>query len=168
MSRKKSEQKISRALLVRTLFLLSVCGIAAFLVLAMRLYDVQITNNSYYEARTLDSQLRQTTITAARGTIYDANGRILAMSGAVENIFISPLEMSIHEQDVRFIAEGLSYLLGVDFDGIVEKAGRTSSQYQVIKSRVESDEADKVRDFIREYKLSGIHCAPATRPFYTN
>jgi len=168
MSRKKEKQKISRALLVRTLFLLSVCGIAAFGVLAMRLYDVQITNNSYYEARTLDSQLRQNTISATRGTIYDVNGRILAMSGAVENIFISPMEISMSEQDVRVIAEGLSYLLDVDLDGIYEKAGRTSSQYQVIKSRVEADEAGTVREFIKEYNLRGIHFEPATRRYYPN
>jgi len=168
VKRKKSEQKISKALLARTLFLLSVCGIAAFIVLAVRLYDVQITNNSYYESRTLNSQLREDTIAATRGTIYDSNGRILAMSGPVENIFISPLEMSMHEQDVRFIAEGLSYLLSVEIGSIIEKAGKTSSQYQVIKYRVESDEANKVRDFIQEHKLKGIYFEPSTQRYYPN
>ena len=165
---KKNEQKISRALLVRTLFLLSVCGVAAFIVLAVRLYDVQIVNSSYYESRTLNSQLRETTLTANRGTIYDTNGRILAMSGPVENVFISPLEMSMHEQDVRFVAEGLAYLLSVDIGGIIEKAGRTTSQYQVVKHRVESDEADKVREFIQEHKLRGIHFEPTTQRYYPN
>jgi len=165
---KKTDQKISRALLVRTLFLLSVCGIAAFTVLAVRLYDIQITNNSYYESRTLNSQLRETPITASRGTIYDTNGRILAMSGPVENVFISPLEMSLHEQDVRFIAEGLSYLLNVDIGSIIEKAGRTSSQYQVIKYRIESEEANRVREFIQEHKLRGVHFEPSTQRYYPN
>jgi len=166
--KRKSEQRLSRALLIRTLILLAVCGVAAFVVLAVRLYDVQVVNNSYFESRTLNSQLRQTTITATRGTIFDANGKILAMSGPVENVFISPLEMVLEEQDVRFIAEGLSYILGVDFAEILEKAGRTSSQYQVIKHHVESDETGRVREFIKDHDLSGIHFEAASRRYYPN
>ena len=168
VEQKNNTQKINKNLLIRTLFLLTVCGVAAFLILAARLYEVQITNSSYYESRTLNSQLRETTITATRGTIYDANNKILAMSGPVENVFISPLEISMHDQDVRFIAEGLSYILNVDFNGIIEKAGRTNSQYQIIKLKVESDEAEKVRNFIKEHSLRGIHFEPASRRYYPN
>jgi len=166
--KKKNEQRINRALLVRTLFLLAVCGVAAFVILAVRLYNIQIANNSYYESRTLTSQLRETTINASRGTIYDVNGKILAMSGPVENVFISPLDIVLEEQDARFIAEGLSYILGVDYGGIIEKAGRTSSQYQVIKNRVDSEEAERVRNFIKEHRLKGIHFEPATQRYYPN
>jgi len=164
----KGEQKISRALLFRTLFLLTVCGIVAFVVLAIRLYDVQITNNSYFQSRTLSAQLRETSLTYSRGTIYDINGRILAMSGPVENVFISPLELELHDQDIRFIAEGLSYILGVDFGMVIERAGRSSSQYQVIKHRVERAEADRVREFIREHGLRGVHFEPSTQRYYPN
>jgi len=168
VAKPKPNQRISKALLVRTLFLLTVCGIAAFAVLAARLYDVQIVNSSYYETRTLTGQLRETTITASRGTIYDANNKILAMSGPVENVFISPLELSIHEQDIAFIAEGLAKFLGVDYASIIEKAGRTNSQYQVIKFKVESDEASRVRDFIKENNLKGIYFEPASQRYYPN
>ncbi|MDR2600280.1 MAG: PASTA domain-containing protein [Oscillospiraceae bacterium] len=166
--KRKNEQRLSKGLLVRTLFLLTVCGIVAFVILAARLYDIQIVNNSYYESRTLSGQLRETSIKASRGTIYDRNNRILAMSGPVENIFISPLEMSLTDQDSRFVAEGLSYILGVDFSSIMERIGRTSSQYQVIKHRAPSHETERVRDFISEYKLKGIHFEPATMRYYPN
>jgi len=168
IGRRKVKQKLSRAHMVRTLFLLAVCGIAAFTVLAVRLYDIQITNRSYYESRTLSSQLRETTLAASRGTIYDANGRILAMSGPVENVFISPMEIALEEQDARFIAEGLSYLLGVDFGFILERAGRTSSQYQVIKHGVDSTEARRVREFISDHSIRGVHLEPATMRYYPN
>jgi len=166
--KRKQEQKLNRNLLLRTLFLLTVCGIAAFILLAFRLYDIQIVNNTYYESRTLSGQLRETTITASRGTIYDTNGKILAMSGPVENVFISPLEIAAGEQDVRLIAEGLSYILGVDFALIMERAGRTSSQYQVIKAKVDSDEAERVREFISDHKLKGIYLEPAVMRYYPN
>jgi len=166
--KKKNDQRISRALLVRTLFLLAVCGISAFIILAVRLYNVQIVNGTYYESRTLIGQLRETTINASRGTIYDANGKILAMSGPVENVFISPLEISLAGQDIKFIADGLAYILDVDYESIVEKAGKTSSQYQIIKNKVEGDEANRVREFIIEHKLKGIHFEPASQRYYPN
>jgi len=165
---RKSEQKLSKALLVRTLFLLAVCGVAAFIILAMRLYEVQIVSSAYYESRTLSSQLRETTIEATRGTICDTNGKILAMSGPAENVFISPFEIDLEQQDTRFIAEGLSYILGVDYTFVMERAGRVSSQYQVIKHKVDGNEAQQVRDFIGEYELKGIYLEPASMRYYPN
>ena len=156
----------SRALIVRTLFILTVCGIAAFAVLAARLYDIQIVNNSQYEAMALSGQLRQSTINASRGTIYDANGKILAMSASVSNVFISPLEIERDGQDAEFIAEGLSAILGVGRDAILEKAMKTGSQYEMVKMRVESGEAAQVNNFISENKLKGIHLEPSTKRYY--
>jgi len=168
VDRRKSEQKLSRALLVRTLFLLAVCGVAAFIILAVRLYQVQIADRAYYETRTLSGQLRETTIEASRGTIYDTNGNILAMSGPTENVFISPREIDLEEQDARFIAEGLSYILGVDFSVVLDKTGRVSSQYQVIKHKVEAGEAELVREFISEHSLKGVYLEPASMRYYPN
>ena len=166
--RSESDKKLSKALRRRTMFLLAVCGVIAFVILAMRLYEVQINNSDYYGSRTLSSQLRETTIAASRGTIYDTNGKILAMSAPVENVFISPYEFERDDQDVRFIAEGLSYILGVDYEFILERAARTSTQYQVVKFRVESHEAERVREFISEYKLKGIYFEPASKRYYPN
>ena len=168
VDRRRSEQKLSRALLVRTLFLLAVCGVAAFIILAVRLYQVQIVSRAYYESRTLSGQLRETTIEASRGTIYDTNGNILAMSGPAENVFISPREIDQEEQDTRFIAEGLSYILGVDFSIVLEKTGRVSSQYQVIKHKVDADESEQVREFISEYNLKGVYLEPSSMRYYPN
>ena len=69
----------NRMMLRRTLFLLSVCGIAAFIVLAAKLYDIQIIHHDEYEAAAIAQQVRETTVSAARGTIYDRNGIILVM-----------------------------------------------------------------------------------------
>lgn len=164
----EKEKKQGRGFLIRTLVLLAVCGVIGFVVLARNLYQVQIVNRDYFETRTLSGQLRETQLRANRGRIYDSSGRVLAMSGPVENVFISPLEMYIHEQDVRFIAEGLSHILDVDVDFILERAGRTNSQYQVISHGIEQIEADRVRSFISEFGIRGVHFEPATRRVYPN
>jgi len=165
---KKPGRGLGKAMIVRTVFLSAVCGVVAFVVLAARLYEVQISSNGHYEALALDAQLRRTTLTATRGTIFDANGKILAMSAAVENVFISPFEIKRDGQDAAAIADGLSAILGVPRESILEKTVNEASQYQVIKQKVESYEADQVRELIKEGGLSGIHLEPASRRYYPN
>ena len=166
--KKKTARRFKKALLVRTLFLLAVCGVAAFVALAAKLYDIQIANGSYFSAKALSNQLQRTQVSAVRGTIYDANGKILAMSASVENVFISPYEIELYEQNVELIVSGLSNILGVDRDYILERAARTNSYYQVIKPRVEDEESQMVRGFISENGIRGIYLEPATRRYYPN
>ncbi|MCL2227848.1 MAG: penicillin-binding transpeptidase domain-containing protein [Oscillospiraceae bacterium] len=164
--KKKMKSVSKRGVLFRTMFLLAVCGIAAFVVLAMRLYEVQIVNHNYFHARALRNQLRHSTLSASRGTVFDANGTILAMSAAVENVFISPLEILLENQDVQLIADGLSAILGVDREMIIERASRTSSQYQIIKLKANDEQARQVREFISEHRLRGVHLEPNSRRYF--
>ena len=166
--KKKNKNTSKRGLIFRTVFLLAVCGVAAFVILAVRLYDIQIVNHNYFHARALASQLTHTQLSATRGTIFDANGNILAKSAAVENVFISPLEIAREDQDVQLIANGLSAILNVDRDMIIERASRTNSQYQRIKMRVDAEEARLVREFISEHRLRGVHLEPDSRRYFPN
>ena len=168
VKKKKKVQKPGRSMLFRTVFLLAICGIAAFVVLAMKLYDIQIINNDMFEASALDAQLRQTTIRASRGTIFDKNGKILAMSASVENVFISPFEIDRDKQDIDLIADSLSEILGVTRESILEKSKRTTSQYEVIKSKVEVQVTDQVREFISKNKIRGIYLEPTAKRYYPN
>ena len=96
-------------MLRRTLFLMSVCGIAAFLALGARLCQIQIFQHDEYEAAAIAQQVRETTVSAARGTIYDRNGAILAISAGVDTVYISPAEIERNNEDKEAIARGLSY-----------------------------------------------------------
>ena len=167
-TKEKNKDRKGRRLIARTLFLVAVCGIAAFAVLAVKLYRIQIIESSYYESQALQHQLNQTTLTASRGTIFDANGKILAKSAAVENVFISPYEIDRDGQDIELIAYGLSGILEVADESIIEMGAKTYSQYEIVKYGVEYDTAQLVRDFIAEYGLGGVYLEPASRRYYPN
>jgi stage V sporulation protein D (sporulation-specific penicillin-binding protein) len=92
-------QKPNKIILSRTLFLMVVCGIVTFIVLAARLYQVQIIDHEYYEQLAVEQQTRETTVTASRGTIFDANGKVLAISATAETVYISPYEMELYGED---------------------------------------------------------------------
>ena len=74
------------SLVKRTLFLMLIFGILFFLGLVGKLYQIQIVDQEKYKTAAVEQQLRETTLTASRGTIYDANMQILAMSAGVSTI----------------------------------------------------------------------------------
>jgi stage V sporulation protein D (sporulation-specific penicillin-binding protein) len=59
-------------------------------------------------------------VTAARGTIYDANGKVLAMSASVETVYISPYEL-FRQMRIKSDCRRPVQNLGVDKDKILQK-----------------------------------------------
>ncbi len=153
-------------MLRRTLFLLIVCGIVAFLVLGIRLFKLQIIDHDFYETAAIEQQVRETTVTAARGTIYDTNMKILAMSASVDNIYISPAEIKLYDEDPTLIAQGLSEILGVDYEEILAKTAKTKSWYQTVARKVEPEVSDKVREFKNEHDLKGVKIEEDSKRYY--
>ena len=96
---KKTVSSPNRTMARRTLFLMAVCGILAFAVLAARLYILQVRDHDKYEELAISQQLRETGSSAERGTIYDCNMNILAMSANVDNVYLSPAEISMYKED---------------------------------------------------------------------
>ncbi len=153
-------------LLRRTLFLMIVCGIVAFILLGARLFKLQILDHDMYETAAVEQQLRQTAVPAKRGTIYDRNMNILAMSASVSNIYISPAEIVMYDEDPAMIASGLSAILGIDYYEIFEKTTHTDSWYSTVARKVEDDVADQVRAFKEENDLLGVKIEEASKRYY--
>ncbi len=170
MAKKNSDgntrQGPGKMILGRTLFLMVVCGIVAFIVLAVQLYKVMIVKHNEYESMAVEQQVRETTISAARGTIYDSNMKILAMSATVETVFISPAEMVMYEEDGSMIASELSRILNVDYDRIMEMWADTDSWYSTVARKVEKETADQVRAFIEKHELKSVHLVEDTKRYY--
>ena len=153
-------------MLRRTMFLMFVCGVLSFLLLGIRLFQIQILEHGKYESAAVEQQLRETTVTAMRGAIYDRNKNILAISVAVSNIYISPAEIEMYGEDKMLIANGLSSILGVDQNEILEMAGNTSSWYSVVARKVDDSIANQVRTFKEENDLIGVKIEEASKRYY--
>jgi penicillin-binding protein 2 len=64
--------------------------IAVFIILAGRLWYVQVVNSSYYKAQADISKIRLEPLTAARGVFYDSSGRQLVFNAPSWNVDIVP------------------------------------------------------------------------------
>lgn len=165
-SGEKGNRPPNMRMLRRTLFLMAVFGIAAFVVLGAKLYDIQIRKHDEYEGAAIAQQVRATSVDSGRGTIYDRNGKILAMSASVDTIYISPAEIVMYDEDPVLISKTLSQILDVDYAKIMEMTSDTKSWYKTVARRVEEEQSRLVREFKNEYNLKGVKIETDSKRYY--
>jgi len=146
--------------------LMAVFGVFTFILLGAQLFSLQILQHHELEQRAIAQQMREITVSANRGTIFDANGAILAQSASVENVFIDPNTIYRLEQDGALIARNLAAILDVDEQMILARMQDRDSQFQTIRSRIDRDLADEVRAFIAEHEIRGVHLEPAVLRYF--
>lgn len=164
--RPESARRANRIIQTRTLLLLGVFGVLTFVLLFTQLYRWQITEHDELQSVAVRQQTLRTTVEASRGTIYDRNGTILAMSASAEDIFISPKEIIENDQDQNLIAGGLAEILDLDAADILKKMEKTTSQYEILVKKADDELADKVREFINENDLKGVFIRPTSKRTY--
>ncbi len=174
--RRKSDaaRRANQVIRGRTMLIMLLLGVATFTVLFWKLYDLQINRHDELKAEAVSQQTDSMVISASRGTVYDKNGEIMAISYSTETIYIDPraIESFVESQetaieeaakkaaeegeaytapevlDQAYIARGLSRILEVDEETILGYMEKTYSQYEVVKKKVDQDVADEVRRFI--------------------
>ena len=150
----------------RILAVMAVLGILAFVPVGMQLYKLMIREYDYYSALALRNQTRSTTVTANRGNIYDRNMNILATDVGVENVYLDPHELKQAKEDLQDIAKTLGAILDRDPAWILEQAKDLKQRYKQVGSRVDEETAAKIRAYINENDISGIHLEPNARRLY--
>ena len=167
-------RRANRVIQSRTFILMLVMGIAMFILLFFKLYSLQITRHEELQKRAIDQQTRSTVLTANRGTIYDRNGNIMAISATAETIFLSPLEIDKALKDTEnpvswtkeSVAAELGRILELNEATILKKMARTDSQYEVLALRAEEEIADQVREYINANKVVGVYMVTDAKRYY--
>ena len=150
----------------RIICVMLVLGMAAFFPVALRLYDLMIRNYDYYANLALRNQTRTTAVTAERGDIYDRNMNILATSVSVENVYLDPHELKQSGADIEAISAFLGEILNREPRWIAQQAADTRQRYKQVGSRIDEQTAARIRAYINEYEISGIHLEPNSRRTY--
>ena len=143
-----------------------ILGLLAFVPLGARFYRLMVTEYDYYARIALNNQTRSTRVTADRGTIYDRNMNILAASVTVENVYLDPHELRQARENVEEIAQALGQILELDPAWIQKQAKDYSMRYKQIAARVDRETGDRIRAYINENDISGIHLEPNSRRVY--
>ena len=150
----------------RILLTALVFSFLAFVPVGFRLYRLMVTDYDYYADLALRNQSRTTKIEGTRGDVLDRNMNILATSSGVENLFLDPHELKQSKADIPAISRYLGEILNKEPEWIEEQAGDLKKRYKQIGTRLDRETAAKIRAYINENNISGIHLEPTTQRIY--
>ena len=137
----------------RTLIVLIVMVALGFGLIVVSLIRLQLVDGAELQKAAVDQQLRDTTISAQRGTIYDRNMKPLAQSATVWKVVLAPAYIDKDDETLRRkLSTGLADILGLDAEDIYKRTEGTS-YYDVLKTKVETDVKDRLVQFIEENDL---------------
>ena len=199
-------RRANQIIRTRTLLVMLLLGVCTFVALFWKLYDIQINRHEAMQERAVNQQTRSAVVSASRGTIYDRGGVTLAISASAETVNISPktiAEFVASQQkaietaagkakekgesytppqvrDQAYIARGLSRILEVSEEWVLERMEHTGWEYVEVRRKMERSMADEVRRFIsgeiddqgsevpkdQRKKLQGVWLQPDSKRYY--
>ena len=157
-SKKRAEKGPAQRLRQRTAILILLILVLGFGAAVLRLTYLTTVQSSELQESAVDLQLADTTVSAKRGTIYDANGNVLAESASVWQVVMSPVNFK-NDKQRQAAAKGLSEIFDLEYNDVLDDT-KQQSHYVVVKRRIESDEREKVLQLIdtlkKDYSCSGV------------
>jgi len=186
---RRSDGKNNRSLFRRTIFLMAALGVGIFMPLIAQLYKLQIAEHMAWKERAANQQTKSVSVAANRGTIYDREGRAMAMSATVYKLILSPkgiydsidkekykdeedkldeaaYEKALYDQR-KLIVDWVSGTLGYDEETLWKRIENTKNAYVELYKELEEEDAEKVREFTSENRISGLlYLTPSSKRYY--
>ena len=137
-----------------------VTGICFFLVIGvifLRAYQLQILEGSKLSSLAREGYTGRLTLTGQRGTIFDRNGKELALSIDVDSIYCYPKRVKDKTRTANLIARALD----IDKRDVLKRL-HNSQSFLWIKRKVTPEEIKRVR----ELNLTGIGFTRESRRYY--
>lgn len=169
MAQKASKIMTNRIFIIMLIIIIALSGVSS-----VSLINIMIIKGEEYQTKASEQQLYDSLVTAPRGDIYDRNMQVLATSSTAWTVYITPNAIKkIKKADERdavrdTIAKGLSEILDVEYDAVYKNTDK-NSYYVIVKKKIEKSDADKVRKFIADNKLTKyIGLDETTKRYYPN
>lgn len=171
--------------MLKRLLILSVVIVFLLCTNTVRVFYIQVVRGEELSQKAQSQQMKDTEITAMRGTIYDSEGNVLAQSATVWNIYLDPLaiDIEIDEDDTaaeiadkearseerrNLIVEKFAELFDYDEEEKAEFLEKTleENHYTVVEKRVENDIKEQLSEFISENDLNCIGMEQTSKRYY--
>lgn len=188
-SSERSRQS-KRLVFRRSMVLMAVFGLGLFIPLLLQLWNIAIVHHDEYQTKAIEQQLMDVTVSANRGEILDANGDVMAMSATVYNLILAPKDLvnSVNKNKFKdddgnldedaynaeiqrkrdVVVDGLCELMpDLDREKLEKRMEKTNSQYEVLATQIEEQDAKAIRAFIEENNTSYyLYLTPSTKRYY--
>ena len=147
------------------------------ILLIVRLGWLQFVKGSWLKEQMYSQLITSRIISPKRGTIYDANGKELAISAAVDTVTINPNLIMVSDENKELseikttalkekVAKALSEIFELDYQQTLEKVSSTN-YIETIAKKVQKDKIDKLKSWMEEEKIySGINIDEDSKRYY--
>lgn len=143
--------------------------IIVFILLFIRLGWLQIVQSSSLKEMAYQQQVRDTVISPKRGTIYDSNKKVLAISAQVDTVSINPGKVKYRDNTLvepSKLATIFSTIFGLDYEEVLEKINSNSSSV-IIAEKQEKDKIDLLKTTLQENNITaGVNIDSDTKRYY--
>lgn len=135
--------------------------LAVAIVVAARLLILQVIDAPKLAATGKAQRTNTIALHAKRGTIYDRNGNVLAVSEDCKTIYANPKEIS----DVRKAARALAKVFGGMSSDYIPKL-RQDASFVYVRRQVDTKLAKELQTELEKNKLTGIYFLDDTKRVY--
>jgi cell division protein FtsI (penicillin-binding protein 3) len=136
---------------------LALIGLVLFALLIGRLFEIQIVRHDYYSRKAKNQQIEKVDLQPDRGTIFDRNGKSLAISRDIFSLYTDPTFV----KDPAGTARSLSKALGYPVQQI-EKKLRSRTKFEWIERRIPLEK----KRLIASLHLEGLYFMLEKGRFY--
>lgn len=142
-----------------------------FLIVLIHLTYIIFTKGEEYKTAAYSQQTKSQIISPSRGTIYDANGEILASSVMVDTVSFNPGEVKYgngKEVEEDILAEKFSELFEITYEEALSKV-HSESSVVVIARKVDKTIVEQLQSWMSENNITtGINIDSDTKRNYPN
>ena len=161
---KKSKVNTNRPVPTKRIAILLVFTFIMILLLVIRIGWLQFVQGADLKERASRQQTLNEIISPKRGSIYDTNGKALAISAAVDTVSINPTKIKPDKKEK--VAKALSDIFELDYETTLSQVQSTSSVVTIAK-KVEQDKISLLKTWMSDNKITaGINIDEDTKRYY--
>ena len=136
----------------------------AFLLLMVRLYNLQITNYSHYQTLSDDNRVRVLAVAPTRGLIVDRNGEILADNQPNYQLSVTPSEV----KDMDALIAALGEIVTIEEHELerFHKAVRRKQSFQQTPLVFNLSDQEVALFTVNQHRFSGVEITANSTRFY--
>lgn len=147
-----------------------------FIALVAIIGKLQFIDGTWLKERAYSQSTSSTVVSAKRGTIYDSNGKALAISAEVDTVSVNPEYLVVKEkgevnkektQELREkMAQKFAEIFSLEYDDVLKKLN-SSRSVETIASKVETDKVTTLKAWLSENKISsGVNIDEDVKRYY--
>lgn len=161
-NKKNKEIKVS----MKKLLISGLVFILIFVILLGRIAWLQFIDGEELKKAEYSQSTSSTLISAKRGSIYDSTGKALAISVEVDTISVNPSYITAKGKDgksdeqateelKRKMADKMAEIFSLNNEDVYKKL-ISNNNVETIISKVETDKVDKLKEWLKENKISSM------------